>query len=86
MAVTESNITLNFPDNNYFRFQDCEGYRQIQQNFKEMDICWYNQSNDVLYIIELKNWRDGKLEEENDPNYSPEKIKEIKSSILQHHN
>ena len=39
MAITESSITLNFPDNNYFRFQDCKGYKDIQDNFKEMDAC-----------------------------------------------
>ena len=37
MAITESSITLNFPDNNYFRFEDCQGYKDIQDNLKEMD-------------------------------------------------
>lgn len=38
MIITESAITLNFPDNNYFRFQDCEGYQALSgHNFKEMD-------------------------------------------------
>lgn len=56
MSITESSITLNFPDNNYFRFQDCNGYKTIQNNFKEMDACWYDQASDILYIIELKDW------------------------------
>jgi hypothetical protein len=56
MPITESLITLNFPDNNYFRFQDCRGYKDIQNHFKEMDVCWYDESKDILYLIELKDW------------------------------
>ena len=56
MPITESGITLNFPDNNYFRLGGCDGYKKIQNNFSEMDACWYDQANDTLYIIELKNW------------------------------
>ncbi|MDZ7900918.1 MAG: hypothetical protein U5N85_23185 [Arcicella sp.] len=56
MPITESLITLNFPDNNYFRFQDCQGYKDIQNHFKEMDACWYDVNNDTLYLIELKDW------------------------------
>lgn len=81
MSITESGITLNFPDNNYFRFEDCQGYNEIQDNFKEMDVCWYEQATDTLYVIELKDWHDGKLIEENDPNISSQKILEIKESI-----
>lgn len=81
MPITESFITLNFPDNNYFRFEDCEGYKKIEHNFREMDACWYDESNDILYIIELKNWESNSLIEENDPNISSEKIDEIKTGI-----
>lgn len=56
MSITESLITLNFPDKNYFRFQDCQGYKSIQNHFKEMDVCWYDVNNDILYLIELKDW------------------------------
>ena len=56
MPIIESQITLNFPDNNYFRFQDCQGYKGIQNHFKEMDVCWYDVNNDILYLIELKDW------------------------------
>jgi hypothetical protein len=80
MPITESSITLNFPDNNFFRFEDCKGYKDLQ-DLKEMDACWYEQATDTLYIIELKDWKDGKLIEENDPNISVEKIKEIKVGI-----
>jgi hypothetical protein len=81
MIITESSITLDFPDNNCFRFEKCKGYKDIQNNFKEMDVCWYEQITDTLYIIELKDWKDGKLMEENDPNISAQQIKEMKEGI-----
>ena len=61
MPIIESGIILNFPDSNYFRLGDCDGYKKIQDNFSEMDACWYDQANDTLYIIELKNWENNKL-------------------------
>ena len=81
MPITESGITLNFPDSNYFRFQDCQGYKDIQHNFKEMDVCWYEEATDTLYIIELKDWHNGRLIEEDDPNSIPQQINETKSNI-----
>jgi hypothetical protein len=81
MAITESSITLLFPDNNFFRFENCRGYKEIQNNFKEMDVCWYEQITDTLYIIELKDWKDGKLMEESDPSISAQQIKEMKEGI-----
>lgn len=81
MAITESSITLNFPDNNYFRLCDCDGYKAIQDNFKEMDVCWYDQISDTLYIIELKNWDNNTLAEESDLNYTPDEIKKTKARI-----
>jgi hypothetical protein len=84
MAITESLITLNFPDNNFFRFQDCQGYKDIQNHFKEMDACWYDQASDTLYLIELKNWENNILNEESDPSFSAEKIAEMKKGITEH--
>ncbi|MBC7554913.1 MAG: hypothetical protein H7257_13150 [Taibaiella sp.] len=81
MQVEESGITLNFPDNNYFRFQDCNGYLQIQSNFREMDACWYDQHNDTLYLIELKDWGDGILNEERDAKFSAEYVEKLKNDI-----
>lgn len=81
MPIVESAITLDFPDNNYFRLCDCEGYKQIQDNLSEMDVCWYDQENDELYIIELKNWENNQLIEETDPSYSQEQIAEMKRGI-----
>ncbi len=81
MPITESSITLNFPDNNYFRLCDCDGYKAIQDNFAEMDVCWYDQTNDILYIIELKNWGNNTLVEENDPNFTTDEIQKMKTGI-----
>jgi hypothetical protein len=81
MPVTESQITLNFPDNNFFRFEDCDGYKAIQNNFKEMDVCWYEISTDTLFVIELKDWGDNILLEESNPTFTNEKIKEMKTGI-----
>jgi hypothetical protein len=49
MPITESSVTLNFPDNNYFRLCDCDGYKAIQNNFAEMDVCWYDQKKVSVY-------------------------------------
>ena len=80
MSITESSITLNFPDNNFFRFEDCQGHRNLN-NIKEMDVCWYEQATDTLFIIELKNWENNILIEENDPTFSIEEIEKKKRSI-----
>ncbi len=79
--ISESQITLNFPDDNFFRFENCRGYNDIQNNFKEMDVCWYEQQTDTLYLIELKNWENNNLNEENDPNISAATIAEMKKKI-----
>jgi hypothetical protein len=79
MPITESSITLNFPDENYFRFQDCKGYKDIQNHFKEMDACWYDNSTDTLYIIELKDWSIAIL---TDTDYSNKRIWDlVKKSV-----
>ena len=54
---TESNITLNFPDDNFFRFAQCPGYRELSKDhFKEMDACWYDTDNNLYWLIELKDF------------------------------
>ena len=32
MQIIESKITLEFLDNNFFRFENCQGYRNIQNH------------------------------------------------------
>lgn len=56
-GFTESNITLDFPDNNFFRFADCGGYSKLSgNNFKEMDACWHSAADNVYWLIELKDF------------------------------
>lgn len=56
-GFTESNITLNFPDTNFFRFETCSGYISLKGNhFKEMDACWYNTVENLYWLIELKDF------------------------------
>jgi len=56
-GFTESNIILNFPDTNFFRFSACEGYRVLSGNhFKEMDACWHDTTGDIYWLIELKDY------------------------------
>ena len=83
-TITESGITLNFPDNNFFRFENCQGYKNIQNHFREVDVCWYEQATDTLYLIELKNWGNFTLIEENDPNFSVQQIEAMKNRISTH--
>ncbi len=56
-GFTESSITLNFPDTNFFRFSDCGGYTVLSGNhFKEMDACWFDASANLYWLIELKDF------------------------------
>lgn len=83
MTITESSITLNFPDNNFFRFENCNGHKQLN-HIKEMDVCWYDKAEDILYIIELKNWENNRLIEEDDLTISKEVIDKNKKNISEH--
>jgi hypothetical protein len=79
MSITESSITLTFPDNNYFRFENCDGYINIQNHFKEMDACWYDTVNDTIYLIELKDWSVANL---SNSEFSNQRIRDlVKKSI-----
>jgi hypothetical protein len=56
-GFTESSITLDFPDNNFFRFDACGGYSKLSgNNFKEMDACWHNAADNTYWLIELKDF------------------------------
>jgi len=56
-GFTESNITLHFPDQNFFRFSACDGYTALSGNhFKEMDACWYDDNCNIYWLIELKDF------------------------------
>lgn len=84
MPITESGITLNFPTHHYFRLGNCEGYKKIQNNFSEMDVCWYDEANDALYLIELKDLGNNHLHEEDNANISPAHIRIMKKGISDH--
>lgn len=59
---TESNITLDFPDGNFFRFSSCAGYKALSGNhFKEMDACWYDAGSNVYWLMELKDYSSASL-------------------------
>jgi len=61
MPFEESGITLNFPDENYFCFENCRGYQELSGfHFKEMDACWFDFETNQLYIIELKDYTGNK--------------------------
>ncbi len=62
MPYTESGITLHFPDNNYFCFENCTLYQKYSGNhFKEMDACWIDVANKTFYLIELKDHTNANL-------------------------
>jgi hypothetical protein len=61
-GFTESNITLNFPDENFFRFAGCAGYAVLSGNhFKEMDACWFDAKRNLYWLIELKDFTSATL-------------------------
>ncbi len=62
-GFTESNITLNFPDANFFRFSSCGGYTALSGNhFKEMDACWFDAGGNLYWLIELKDFSSATLD------------------------
>lgn len=61
-GFTESSITLNFPDDNFFRFSTCRGYTALSgNNFKEMDACWFDSNSNKYWLIELKDFSSATL-------------------------
>lgn len=80
MSFTESSITLDFPDTNHFRLSECDGYKSLQ-NIREMDFCWHHENEDILYLIELKDWGNESINEESDPSFSDDDIEEKKRGI-----
>ncbi len=80
-SITESAITLDFPNDLFFRLCDCPAYKEIQHHCKEMDVCWYDHATNRLYLIELKKW-DNKLLEEEDADFSREEISRKKEGIM----
>lgn len=80
MHLKESSITLEFPDNNYFRICDCKEYRKLN-GIREMDICWYDKNENKLFLIELKDWGNASIDEEGDKSIPQNIIDEKKKGI-----
>ena len=69
-GFTESGTTLEFPSENWFRFQQSKPYCDVSGfGFKEMDACFLETKGDgtkVFYAIELKDFTEtNSLEESN---------------------
>ncbi|AYL93915.1 hypothetical protein [Mucilaginibacter celer] len=61
--LTESNITLTFPDANGLRIANCNGYKALSGfSFKEMDACWYEQNSNTYWLFELKDFSSAALD------------------------
>lgn len=55
MPYSENGVTVHFPDNNYFSFGSCAAYKVINsKDVKEMDVCWFDKTSDILWCVELK--------------------------------
>ncbi|RKZ50904.1 MAG: hypothetical protein DRR16_05610 [Candidatus Parabeggiatoa sp. nov. 3] len=53
----ESGLRLTLPAGKHFRFQDCKAYKSLNgQNLKEMDFCWWQEDENRLWLIELKDY------------------------------
>jgi hypothetical protein len=56
-GFTESNITLEFPDDLYFRLEKCPAYQKLSgYAFKEMDVCWLDERQNLYWLLELKDF------------------------------
>ena len=57
MTLAENGVSVSFPDNNYFQFGSCPAYLALKgQSVKEMDICWFDTKENVLWAVELKSF------------------------------
>lgn len=66
-GFSESNITLDFPTEHWFRFEKSKPYSSISAfHFKEMDACWVKNigsGQSEFYAIELKDYRSSRFNE-----------------------
>ena len=49
-----------------------------------MDLGWYDVNDDVLYFIELKDWQDASLSEDNDSNFDKKQLIKLREQIRNH--
>lgn len=63
---TESSITLDFPDDNHFRFANCRGYQELSGfSFKEMDAGWFDVQENICWLFELKDYSIANIDDQN---------------------
>lgn len=57
MPYTESQITFQLSGYEHFAFENCPGYqRRSAHQLGEMDLGWYEPTNQSLYVAELKDY------------------------------
>ncbi len=55
MIIEENGVKVKFPDDNYFEFGNCSAYQKIiADGVKEVDVCWFDTSQNTLWLVELK--------------------------------
>jgi hypothetical protein len=55
--IEEDGLTISVPEERYFRFEDSRAYSSVKaQSLKEMDFGWAAQGEDVLWLLELKDY------------------------------
>ncbi|PAC33423.1 hypothetical protein [Flectobacillus sp. BAB-3569] len=68
--IDENGVRVQFPDNNYFQFSTCQNYINIKsQKVKETDVGWFDISNNILWLVELKAF-----DNPNNPRYRPQNL------------
>lgn len=54
---SEGNLTVELPDNRYFRFEQCNTYSRVSAyGITEVDFVWMAERDDRIWIMELKDY------------------------------
>ena len=55
---SESGLTINLPDQDYFRVSDCPTWRKKLNtlSLKEMDFGWWDATTNQIYFLEVKDF------------------------------
>lgn len=57
IAYQESGLVITLPEDEHFRFHDCQAYQLLSgQHLKEMDFGWWQADKKVLWLIEIKEY------------------------------
>ena len=83
MPFEENGIWVNFPDTNYFQFQDIPEYKSISsQSIREMDFGWFDNANDTMFLIELKAYHNPSNPHHQPTNLADSSIRDTKLQEL----